>query len=493
MERRPRRSVLLLAVAVWLPTLALGVGLQAAARVMRKEARRLEAATRALQHATIPGAATPPAKEPETTPVAACRARLEAARAEVAREWPAFAAAALASREHPQFREVEMELWADDESGASFNVSAKISEDLLRDVVRQDWAPYRPLKGEPAKDKDERARVVSAYPHWQGDITVDGAVTPTRVALVLKSFKRAIDDCAARVVEKPYASLLGETPWVTEEKRPYRRIRCLSPEKMLPAITNLDSFYPPPFDVRLRHGTLPCPRPRVAVVAGAFTDAADVQRSLLELRDRKLPFGYPVVATATDLSLDEPEDTIAVVVGLFRNRAEASSWRRTHPGFTSVRVLARSGDKLSLLEIVRLTGPAHVPAYRLKDAIRLSERDAGTPSRGGVAPVCQVPGDALFAFPSKAFEEAIFGPEGAPFPEQDRVQLLPVRCDGKLAYVQRLTSTYEAVFWTDAAGTRRITQITGVACGFTMFATTVVDRSGAHTVEHETSYVHDGC
>src|SRR5262245_15686504 len=116
-----------------------------------------------------------------------------------------------------------------------------------------------------------------------------------------------------------------------EEARPFRNIRCFTPERVLPAITHLDSFYEWAYTSKLPH-RLPCPRPRAAVIAGAFADEAQAQRALAGLRGRELPFGYPLVVAPLELWLDLPVRRVAVVVGLFQRREDAEAWQRTHPG-----------------------------------------------------------------------------------------------------------------------------------------------------------------
>src|SRR5262245_36604397 len=107
--------------------------------------------------------------------------------------------------------------------------------------------------------------------------------------------------------------LLGLTPAraeaprrATEERRPFRGIRCLSSDGVLPAVTNLHSF-DDGARVQLR-----CPEPRVAVIAGAFNDEESARRLLTELRGRELPFGYPVVAHPDALWLGGPRRKIVV-------------------------------------------------------------------------------------------------------------------------------------------------------------------------------------
>jgi len=98
----------------------------------------------------------------------------------------------------------------------------------------------------------------------------------------------------------------------------------------------------------------------------------------------------------------------------------------------------------------------------------------------------------VFALPAKRFDDAIYGKRGEHV-DENGINLIPIRCGRRLAYVDRLATTYQAVFWTDRAGTRRVTQITGTGCGFTMFATAIVDPSGERTVQYETALVYDGC
>jgi hypothetical protein len=277
-----------------------------------------------------------------------------------------------------------------------------------------------------------------------------------------------------------------------EEAKPFRSIRCFTPERVLPAITHLDSFYEWTYASKLPHA-LPCPRPRAAVIAGAFVDETQAQRAVAELRGRELPFGYPVVVAPLDLWLDLPVRRVAVVVGLFQRREDADAWQRTHPGFTQVRVLRSANDgRADPWRVIRLSASGPVPAYSERQAVRLSHRDAGTfpPSRR--VPICHAPAHGLFALPTKQFDDAIDGKEGEHV-DRDGINLIPIRCGTKLSYVDRLATTYQAVFWTDRAGTRRITQITGHGCGFTMFATAVVDPSGQRTVKYETPLVYDGC
>src|ERR1043165_8699788 len=64
-----------------------------------------------------------------------------------------------------------------------------------------------------------------------------------------------------------------------EEAKPFRDIRCFTPERVLPAVTHLDSFYEGTYAPKLPHGP-PCPRPRAAVIAGAFADEPQAQRVL---------------------------------------------------------------------------------------------------------------------------------------------------------------------------------------------------------------------
>jgi len=289
--------------------------------------------------------------------------------------------------------------------------------------------------------------------------------------------------------EASAGSPLAQLP---EEPKPFRSIRCFTPERVLPAITHLDSFYEWTYAPKLPH-TLPCPRPRAAVIAGAFADEAQAQRALAELRGRELPFGYPLVVAPLELWLELPVRRVAVVVGLFQRRADADAWQRTHPGFTQVRVLRSANDgRPDPWRVVRLSASGPVPAYSERQAVRLSNRDAGKFSGSRLAPICDAPGDGLFAVPTKQFDDAIDGKKGE-HEDKDAINMIPIRCGKKLAYVDRLATTYQAVFWTDRAGTRRITQITGEGCGFTMFATAVVDPSGKRTVKYETPLVHDGC
>jgi hypothetical protein len=194
------------AAAAGLALLSLGAACMLVTRETRKEVRALEAASEALRKAEAepegPEMRARRARFFAETPIAVCRGRLEQARDAVAVTWPAFAAAQLASREHPMFRTVTMELWGDTESGADFSVSAEISERLGDEV--KDWAPYRYRKGERrVRYRPERARVVALYPRWEGEITVNGPVAPEQSELVVGVFELAIDDCAKQLLTLP--------------------------------------------------------------------------------------------------------------------------------------------------------------------------------------------------------------------------------------------------------------------------------------------------
>jgi hypothetical protein len=282
------------------------------------------------------------------------------------------------------------------------------------------------------------------------------------------------------------AAARAEAGRAPEEKRPFRGIRCLSPEGVLPAISDLSQHYDHAF-VELR-----CAKPRLAVIAGAYDREADAVRHVAELRGRNLPFGYPVVTDPQRLWLPLRQ-RIVVVVALFRNRKDADAWQRSHSGYTRVRVGTPEEDGGQSWVVVRLTSAGRVPAYGLRETIRLSTASAEGWRRPRATPRCAVAGDALFVFSDDEFGLAIYGKNNARVDTADQVLMLPVRCGARVRYVDPRATANDTVFWRDRNGVRRVTQITEAGCGFTRFETSVVQPSGERTLEHDTTLGHDGC
>ena len=280
----------------------------------------------------------------------------------------------------------------------------------------------------------------------------------------------------------------------------WRHIRC-SDDRVLPAVTDIDAFYG-----WGTHGAAPpCPKPRIAMVAGVFADAAEVANAWRALRTDNLPFGYPFVAPAVPMWLDLPESKMAIVVGLFASAADADDWSRTHPGFRQVRIrqnMNRLGDWIA----VKIAAPDPVPAVDRAQAVHFARRAMKVPMisratgepiepkppRGKPRPpICRVPGDELFVFRKNTFERLRSTPwrDGV----LEGLDFLPIRCGARFAYVDPRATTFRTVSWTDRAGARHVTQITEAHCGYTTFAISAVDDSGRRTQQREITIDHDGC
>jgi len=269
------------------------------------------------------------------------------------------------------------------------------------------------------------------------------------------------------------------------EREAFRRIRCLSPEGVLPAVSDLNDFHNQAFV------TLPCQKPRVAMVAGSFNDVGEARRLLAELRARRdLPFGYPVVAHPGAMWLPLPGKRLVLVVALFHQRKDADAWQRRHPGFEQVKLSNHPEYVWADSFVIPLASADPVPAYDLRQAIRLSEASIAlkAPPRN-VAPRCRIPGDALFVFREKRFISLVYERKS----EERSMFFLPVLCGARVRYVDSRSTTYHTAFWTDRSGTRRITQITEGSCGYTRYETTIVDAAGGRRLEHDTLLDHDGC
>jgi hypothetical protein len=213
----------------------------------------------------------------------------------------------------------------------------------------------------------------------------------------------------------------------------WRDIRCFSDERVLPAVTAMDDYYGP-----VTFGaTPPCPRPRVAAVAGVFDNPGDLQRAWRAMRRAGLAFGYPYVAPSFEVWLDLPTSKLAIVAGLFASTADANAWSAKHPGFRQVRVSANI-ENVGKWQVVQLDARGPVPAIDRKQArddtargnrSPIVWRDTGErvhlppPRRPPRPSACEVPGDALFIFRSTRFDRLV-----RTTGEEDVLDFLPVEC-----------------------------------------------------------------
>jgi hypothetical protein len=249
----------------------------------------------------------------------------------------------------------------------------------------------------------------------------------------------------------------------------------------------------------------PCPKPRIAMVAGVFGDPTEVAHVWRALRADDLAFGYPFVAPPVPMWLELPASKMAIVVGLFASAADADDSSKKHPGFRQVRA-RQNMNRLGEWVAVNIAAPDPVPAFDRTQAVRFARQamkvplvwratgepiEPKPPRRKLRPPVCRVPGDGLFIVRRTDFDRL----QSTPYRDGviEGLDLLPIRCGDRFAYVDPAATTFRAVFWTDRAGARRVTQITEVHCGYTTFAISDVDDSGRRTQQREITIDHDGC
>jgi hypothetical protein len=281
----------------------------------------------------------------------------------------------------------------------------------------------------------------------------------------------------------------------------WRNVRC-SDDGVLPAITDLDAFYG---SAGTEGAAPPCPKPRIAMVAGLFGDPAELTRVWRALHTDNLSFGYPFVAPAVSMWLDVPASKMAIVAGLFASAAGADDWSKKHPGFRQVRIRPRVNRSDSWVA-VEMFAPDSVPAFDRTQAMRFAQqamkmpkvsRETGEaiepelPRRKLRLPICRVPGDGLFIFREADFERL----QSTPWRDGvlEGLDFLPIRCGERFAYVDPRTTAFRAALWTDRAGARRVTQITEYHCGYTTFTIFAVGEQGRRTQQREIGVSHDGC
>jgi hypothetical protein len=220
-----------------------------------------------------------------------------------------------------------------------------------------------------------------------------------------------------------------------------------------------------------------CPRPTHAALVGVHALPGDAERAARAVPPEALPPGYPWAVHTDDLGLaDDRRRGLAVVAGLFASLADADAWLAAA---SCLRGLVRLAP---LLEAAPEEGPADpparrvavvqvgpagpVPAYAPADLDRLEE---AVPDTGGdadelrrvaarrLAPVCHVPGGALFTFfhGEHGYADEVY---------RYRRQWAPVRCAGRLAYVPWTATLLESLVTREPDGSYRLHQVISVEC-----------------------------
>jgi hypothetical protein len=206
-----------------------------------------------------------------------------------------------------------------------------------------------------------------------------------------------------------------------------------------------------------------CPTPTTAVLIGSYTTAEQASRTLAAIPAAELPLGYPLAAHTDELGIASGQPGVALVAGLFAERASAEAFVRAHPALHDATVVAvLPDDELRKLRAARYgEGEQKAPFV-----VRLAADDVPAYARAGIDPegdqlprigekprelreLCRLSRPALFV--SSAWDDRGFYRVWA-----------PVDCGGQPAYVRWQDTLIESTVERQPDGTYVLTQVVDV-------------------------------
>ena len=245
-----------------------------------------------------------------------------------------------------------------------------------------------------------------------------------------------------------------------------RDVRCRSDEGVLPAGVYWVT-------VGWYEESLDCPRPGVALVEGLHRTGPAASRAVRRLRGVAFEPGYPWVVHTRYAGIEG--DGVAVVLGLFEDAEHAQRWAASRelddtralgvlePEAAIARFASNRGGRRDdpIPTVTQIVGSGPVYALNTSDARRVER--AG----GRAAAACEVRPGTVFVF-DREIEERV---------RLQHYAWMPVRCDGRLAWVQRVSTTGGAVIWTDPGGRSFVSQVVNVECDSPFYSVARIDET----------------
>ena len=231
-----------------------------------------------------------------------------------------------------------------------------------------------------------------------------------------------------------------------------------------------------------------CPRPGAAIVSGFFETEEECGEALRKLSTIPMQIGYPLVIHTDELA-PAKEDLvgIAVVLGLFEDRAGATAWlgqmgqlvgtarvialldREAAYDRAYAPVEAGETDELVQTRLVRIQAGRPVAAYRAADIDEYQDEHGIAPiPHGAVEPACEVEPGAIFAIRDRSFNHRYYSHA-------------PVRCpDGSTALVDWRETLLDTATGVDGEGRGILSQVVGAECDSPLVETWYYDDRGRY-------------